>query len=112
MVMMILLIRLPGVSSTGFDEDDLVVDVDVEVDDVDVEVDDVENHENHRFSYSLLKHHGYIDWRTVGMRECYWCTLDITETVGQYFDTAFRICNQYLVFLISSCIIRVLLVHA
>jgi len=34
------------------------------------------------FSYSLLKHHGYIDWRTVGMRECYWCTLDITETVG------------------------------
>ena len=45
------------------------------------------NHENARFSYSLLKHHGYIDWRTVGMRECYWCTLDITETVGWYFDT-------------------------
>ena len=40
------------------------------------------NHENPRFSYSLLKHHGYIDWRTVGMRECYWCTLDIIETVG------------------------------
>jgi len=34
------------------------------------------------FTYSLLKHHGYIDWRTVGMRECYWCTLDIIETVG------------------------------
>jgi len=34
------------------------------------------------FSYSLLKHHGYIDWRTVGVRECYWCTLDIIETVG------------------------------
>ena len=100
--------RMPGVSSTGFGED--YVDVDVEGDDM-VEV---EYHENHRFSYSLLKHHGYIDWRTVGMRECYWCTLDITETVGQYFDTTFRICNHlylYLVFLISSCIIRVLLVH-
>ena len=108
MAAMTMLIRLPGFCSTGFGEDD--ADLDVEGDDM-VEVDDVEYHENHRFSYSLLKHHGYIDWRTVGMRECYWCTLDITETVGQYFDTAFRICIQNLVFSISSCIIRVLLVY-
>jgi hypothetical protein len=48
------------------------------------------------FSYSLLKHHGYIDWRTVGMRECYWCTLDIIETVGLCFIST--------LILISTCI--------
>ena len=55
------------------------------------------SHPQSRFSYSLLKHHGYIDWRTVGMRECYWCTLDITETVGLCFNTNWI---QYLVFMI------------
>ena len=94
---------LPGIlhlsCSTGFGEDHFGDgDGGVGGDAGDVGDDDVDkiawfawhNHENARFSYSLLKHHGYIDWRTVGMRECYWCTLDITETVGLYFDTNCR----------------------
>ena len=35
------------------------------------------------YGYSLLKHHGYIDWTSQGMRPCWWCQYkDLQETIG------------------------------
>ena len=35
------------------------------------------------YGYSLLKHHGYIDWSDQGMRPCWWCqTKELQETIG------------------------------
>jgi len=34
------------------------------------------------YGYSQLKYNGYIDWRSRGMRRCYWCDLPDAQYVG------------------------------